>query len=85
MPFKRLDNQIEKISEVIIPCFALNNFCQLKNEEFIDQDGIPDDLIRQERVAKNKKLTNRKSKSTRRRSCTKYHEKLSHGKCLKTN
>ena len=60
--------------------FALNNFCQLKNEEFIDQDGIPDDLIRQERVAKNKKLTNRKSKSTRRRSCTKYHEKLSHGK-----
>ena len=49
---KRLDDQIENISEVIIPCFALNNFCQLENEEFIDQDGILEDLIRQERVCK---------------------------------
>ena len=57
---KRLDDQIENISEVIIPCFALNNFCQLENEEFIDQDGILEDLIRQERVAKNKKRTKRK-------------------------
>ena len=72
---KRLDDQIESISEVIIPCFALNNFCQLENEEFIDQDGILDDLIRQERVAKNKKRTKRKSKSTGRRSCTKCHKK----------
>ena len=52
---KRLDDQIENISEVIIPCFALNNFCQLENEEFIDQDGILDDLIRQERVARNRR------------------------------
>ena len=45
---KRLDNQIENISEAIISCFALHNFFQLENEEFIDQDGIFDDLIRQE-------------------------------------
>ena len=25
---KRIDNQIENLSEVIISCFALNNFCQ---------------------------------------------------------
>ena len=53
-------NQIENISKVIIPCFALNNFCQLENEKFIEQDGILDDLIRQERVARNKKPTKRK-------------------------
>ena len=29
-------------------------FGQLENEEFIDQDGILDDLIRQERVARNR-------------------------------
>ena len=51
---KRLDNQIENISEVIISCFALHNFFQLENEEFIDQDGILDDLIRQERVTRNR-------------------------------
>ena len=51
---KRLDNQIENISEVIISWFSLHNFCQPENEEFIDQDGILDDLIRQERVARNR-------------------------------
>ena len=51
----RLDNQIENVSEVIISCFALHNFCQLENEEFLDQDGILDDLIRQERVARNRR------------------------------
>ena len=54
-PLKRLDNQIENISEVIISCFALHNFCQIENEEFIDQDGILYDLIRQERVARNRR------------------------------
>ena len=53
--FKRLDNQIENISEVIISCFALHDFYQLENEEFIDQDGILDDLIRQECMARNRR------------------------------
>ena len=52
---KRLDNRIENISEVIVSCFALHNFCQLENEEFIDQDGILGDLIRQEHVATNRR------------------------------
>ena len=52
---KRLDNRIENISEVIVSCFALHNFCQLENEEFIDQDGILGDLIRQEHVARNRR------------------------------
>ena len=45
---KRLDNQTENISEVFISCFALPNFCQVENEEFINQGGILDDLIRQD-------------------------------------
>ena len=54
---KRLANQIENISEVIISCFALHNFSQLEKEEFIDQDGILDDLMRQERVVRNRRNT----------------------------
>ena len=53
--FKILDNQTENILEVFISCFALHNFCQLENEEFINQDGILDDLIRQERMARNRR------------------------------
>ena len=56
---KRLDNQKEKISGVIILSFALHNFCQLENQEFIDQDRILDDLIRQERVPRNRRNTPR--------------------------
>ena len=52
---KRLDNEIENISEVIISWFALHNLRQLENEEFIDQHGILDDLIRQECVARNRR------------------------------
>ena len=56
---KRLDNQKENISGVIILCFALHNFCQLENQEFINQDRILDDLIRQERVVRNRRNTPR--------------------------
>ena len=84
--FGVLDNQTENISEVIISCFALHNFCQLENEDFIAQDGILDDLFRQERVARNRRNAPRGNQNqNRRRSCTKCHKKLSHGKCLKTN
>ena len=55
MPFKNTNNQTENISEVITSCFALHNFCQLENEEFIDQEGIPNDLIMQERVVRNRR------------------------------
>ena len=42
---------------MIISCFALHNFRQLEKEEFINQDGILDDLMRQERVARNRRNT----------------------------
>ena len=60
---KGLDDQIENISEVIISCVAQHNFCQLENEEFIDQDGILDDLIRQENVARNRRNAPRGNKN----------------------
>ena len=83
MPFKKTNNQTENISEVIISCFALHNFCLLENEEFIDQDGKT--YHAKTCGKKQEKRTKWKSKSTRRRSCTNCHKKQSHGKCLKTN
>ena len=50
---KRLDATIENVSDVIITCVVLHNFCQFENDEFSDDDGILDELIRRERRAKN--------------------------------
>ena len=42
---KRLDNKVENVSNVIITCFALNNFCQINGETHRDHDGILEDLV----------------------------------------
>ena len=84
---KRRYNQIENISEVIISCFALNNFFQLENEEFIDQGGILDDLTRQERVARKRRSAPRGNQNQPGGKVVgnviKNYKSL--GKCLKTN
>ena len=84
---KRRYNQIENISEVIISCFALNNFFQLENEEFIDQGGILDDLTRQERVARKRRSAPRGNQNQPGGKVVgnviKNYKFL--GKCLKTN
>ena len=83
---KRIDNQIENLSEVIISCFALNNFCQRENEEFINQDRILNDLIRQEHVAKNRRNAPRANQNQSGGEVVQNAiKKLSRGKCLKTN
>lgn len=51
---KRLDNEIENVSDVIISCFILHNICQISNEQYLDEDDILDHLIQQEREARNR-------------------------------
>ena len=83
---KRRYNQIENISEVIISCFALNNFCQRENEEFINQDRILNDLIRQEHVAKNRRNAPTGNQNQPGGEVVQNAiKKLSREKCLKTN
>ena len=55
---KRLDCRVENISAVIITCFALHNFCQINGERYIDDDGILDALIHQERQVRRRRQMN---------------------------
>ena len=45
---KRLDNQIEIVSSVAIRCCVLHNICQMNKDEYIDDDGILEEVLRQE-------------------------------------
>ena len=51
MLLKRLDLQITNVSDTIIACCVLHNFCQLQNDEYIDDDEVLQELIRKEREA----------------------------------
>ena len=68
---------------MIISCFALHNFRQLEKEEFINQDGILDDLMRQERVARNRRNTPKGNQNQPDGEVVRNAIKT-HGKCLKT-
>lgn len=51
---KRLDNNLENISGVVMTCVILHNICQSRKDEYIDDDHVLDGVIRQERL-RNKK------------------------------
>ena len=51
---KRLDNEIENVSDVVISCFILHNICQISNEEYLDEDNVLQHLIQQEREARDR-------------------------------
>ena len=53
---KRLDNEIENISDVILSCFILHNICQISQDEYLDEDDVLDRLIQQEREAHQNRL-----------------------------
>ncbi|XP_066934341.1 uncharacterized protein [Clytia hemisphaerica] len=53
---KRLDNEIENVSDVILSCFILHNICQISQEQYLDEDNFLDRLIQQERVAHRNRL-----------------------------
>ena len=54
-----LDCQIENVSTVIIACCVLRNICQLNKGNYIDNDGILEADIRQERDTRRRKNHNR--------------------------
>ena len=48
---KRLDHEIENISNVIIKCFILHNICQLSRDEYVDNDARKHYSTREESAA----------------------------------
>ena len=55
---KRLDSQITNVSDTILACFILHNFCQMQNDQYVDHDHILNELVRKERDARNKRQQN---------------------------
>ena len=55
---KRLDNRIENVSAVTIACITLHNFCQINNENYVDKDGVLENILRQEREARQRRQQN---------------------------
>ena len=53
---KRLDSEIENIPETIITCAVLHNICQINNEEYIDDDGVLENILRFEREARQRRI-----------------------------
>ena len=47
---KRLDLLITNVSDIIVTCVVLHNFCHSQNDEYVDYDHILDELIRKERL-----------------------------------
>ena len=50
-----LDCQIENVSTVIIAYCVLHNICQLNKDDYIDNDGMLEAVIRQERNARRRR------------------------------
>ena len=55
---KRLDSDITNVSDTIISCVVLHNFCQMENDQYIDHDLILQELIRKEQEARNARRQN---------------------------
>ena len=49
---KKLDCRIENVSSIVIACCILHNICQINKDDYIDDDGVLDAVIRQERNAR---------------------------------
>ncbi|XP_066914360.1 uncharacterized protein [Clytia hemisphaerica] len=49
---KRVDNEIENVSSVIMRCCTIHNICQINNESYIDRDGVLERILRQERESR---------------------------------
>ena len=48
---KRLDNDIEYVTSVILSCFVLRNITQVRGDKYIDYENLFDIIIREERNA----------------------------------
>ena len=52
---KRLDNDIEYVTNVILSCFVLHNVTQIRGDKYIDYENLLDIIIREERKARLKR------------------------------
>ena len=46
---KCLDNRIKNVTAVIMTCCILHNICQMRKDEYIDKDGMLDEILRKAR------------------------------------
>ena len=49
---KRLDNRLSNVSFIIIASCVLQNICEIKDERYIDEGDVLDNIIEQERIVK---------------------------------
>lgn len=49
---KRIDNNLENVSSVVMFCVILHNICQRRKDEYKDDDQVLDEVIGQERNAR---------------------------------
>ena len=55
---KRLDNEIENVSSVIVTCCVLHNICQIYKDNYVDDDGHLENILRNEREAGQRRRQN---------------------------
>ena len=55
---KRLDNRIENVSAVVITCCVLHNICQMNKYDYVDQDGMLDEILVCERERRGRRRQN---------------------------
>ena len=53
---KRLDNNLDFVPYIIISCCVLHNICQIKNEKYIDEDEVIEDIIQKERQVRQSRI-----------------------------
>ena len=49
---KRLDNDIEYVTNVILSCFVLHNITKIRGDKYLDYENLLDIIIREESNAR---------------------------------
>ena len=55
---KRLDNDLESASSIIITCCVLHNICQQNHNNYIDDDDVLENVLEQERRERPNRISN---------------------------
>ena len=55
---KRLDNDLESVSSIIITCCVLHNICQQNHDNYIDDDDVLENVLEQERRERRNRISN---------------------------
>ena len=52
---KRLGNDIEYVTNVILSCFVLHNITQIRGDKYIDYENLLEIVIREKRNARSRR------------------------------